>query len=408
MERHEPYMADVPAQIGRYTVAGRLGSGGMGEVFLAYSPAGSPVAVKVIRSDRLDEATRARFEREALIARTVIGTNRVARFLDADPYARRPWLAMEYVAGATLLDHVDSKGVLPLPLVASLGALLAEGLAAVHDAGLLHRDLKPQNIILGADGPMIIDFGLAALVDASQDSLSHPGMIIGTVRCMPPEQAGGNPRVTPAADVYALGTVLLYAAAGHYPYDGPKWQAIAAQVTNPQVAPDLSGVPAALLPLIESMLAHEPQDRPTVADVAATCAGLVGDAGLTPADARWALVARTAGRSPASAAHRLSPSIEARLAELLAATDDIDRSPLDGPPPAPVDEPAAPQDRDGKPAETDRPTPERPAPECTAPVEPSAAPSGRTPTPRRRPGRPLASSRVADDLRRQYGVQINL
>lgn len=400
-------MEDGPAQIGRYTVARRLGSGGMGEVFLAYSPAGSPVAVKVIRSDRLDEATRARFEREALIARTVIGTNRVARFLDADPYARRPWLAMEYVAGATLLDHVDSEGVLPLPLVASLGALLAEGLAAVHDAGLLHRDLKPQNIILGADGPMIIDFGLAALVDASQDSLSHPGMIIGTVRCMPPEQAGGNPRVTPAADVYALGTVLLYAAAGHYPYDGPKWPTIAAQVTNPQVAPDLSEVPAALLPLIESMLAHEPQDRPTVADVAATCAGLVGDAGLTPADARWALVARTAGRSPAGA-HRLSPSIEARLAELLAATDDIDRSPLDGPPPAHGDEPAAPQDRDGKPAETDRQTQEGPAPGCTAPVEPSAAPSGRTSTPRRRTGPPPASSRVADDLRRQYGVQISL
>lgn len=396
-------MEDIPDQIGRYTVARRLGSGGMGEVFLAYSLAGSPVAVKVIRSDRLDEATRARFEREALIARTVIGTNRVARFLDADPYARRPWLAMEYVAGATLLDHVDSEGVLPSPLVASLGALLAEGLVAVHDAGLLHRDLKPQNIILGMDGPMIIDFGLAALVDASQESLSHPGMIIGTVRCMPPEQAGGNPRVTPAADVYALGTVLLYAAAGHYPYDGPKWQVIAAQVTNPQVTPDLSGVPAALVPLIESMLAHEPQDRPTVVDVAAGCAGLLGDAGLAPADARLALVARTAGRNPASAADRLSLSIEAQLAELLTSSDDIDQSPLDGLPSVPIDEPTEPPGSDGKPSATDPQTPERPAP-----VEPSAPSSGRTPTPRHRPGRPPASSRVADDLRRQYGIQINL
>jgi serine/threonine protein kinase len=394
-------MEDIPAQIGRYTVARRLGSGGMGEVFLAYSPAGSPVAVKVIRSDRLDEATRARFEREALIARTVIGTNRVARFLDADPYARRPWLAMEYVAGATLLDHVDSEGVLPLPLVASLGALLAEGLGAVHEAGLLHRDLKPQNIILGADGPMIIDFGLAALVDASQDSLSHPGMIIGTVRCMPPEQAGGNPRVTPAADVYALGTVLLYAAASHYPYDGLQWQAIAAQVTNPQVAPDLSGVPAALVPLIESMLAYEPQDRPTVADVAAGYARLLGDAGLTPADARLALVARTAGRDPAAAGHRLSPSIEARLADLLTSSDDIGRSPLDGPPPRPVDEPS--QDSDRKPSLSDPQAPER-----TVPVETSAPSSGHEPRPRRRSGRPPASSRVADELRRQYGVQISL
>lgn len=403
MERRELCMEDIPAQIGRYTVARRLGSGGMGEVFLAYSPAGSPVAVKVVRSDRLDEATRARFEREALIARTVIGTNRVARFLDADPYARRPWLAMEYVAGATLLDHVDSAGVLPLPLVASLGALLAEGLAAVHEAGLLHRDLKPQNIILGADGPMIIDFGLAALVDASQDSLSHPGMIIGTVRCMPPEQAGGNPRVTPAADVYALGTVLLYAAASHYPYDGPQWQAIAAQVTNSQVAPDLSGVPAALVPLIKAMLAHEPQDRPTVTDVAAGCAGLLGDAGLTPADARLALVARTAGRNPAAAGHRLSPSIEARLDDLLTSSDDADRSPLDGPPPAPVDEPAQSQDSHSKPSLSDPQAPER-----TVPVETSAPSSGHEPIPRRRSGRSPASSRVADELRRQYGVQITL
>lgn len=391
-------MEDIPAQIGRYAVVRRLGSGGMGEVFLAYSLAGSPVAVKVIRSDRLDEGTRARFEREALIARTVIGTNRVARFLDADPYAQRPWLAMEYIAGATLLDHVDADGALSLPLVASLGALLAEGLAAVHEVNLLHRDLKPQNIILGADGPMIIDFGLAALVDASQDSLSHPGMIIGTVRCMPPEQAGGNPRVGPAADVYALGTVLLYAATGHYPYDGPRWQAIAAQVTNPQVAPDLSGVPAGLVPLLSSMLAHEPQDRPPVADVAAACTGLLGDAGLTPANARLALVARTTGRNAASATHRLSPSIEARLAKWV--VDDVDESPLDTPPSLPASEP--PPEEDAQPPGTDWP------PERSATPERSGPSSGRASTPRRRAGRLSASSRVADDLRRQYAVQINL
>ncbi len=120
-------MSDVPSRIGRYTVSRQLGSGGMGEVFLAYSPAGSPVAVKLIRSDKLDPVTRARFEREAAIARTVIGTNRIARFLDADPYAARPWLAMEYVPGFTLLEHVQAHGILPVPLVASLARSSQKG-----------------------------------------------------------------------------------------------------------------------------------------------------------------------------------------------------------------------------------------------------------------------------------------
>jgi serine/threonine protein kinase len=366
----------------------------MGEVFLAYSPAGSPVAVKVIRRDKLDANTRARFEREALIARTVIGTNRVARFLDADPYADRPWLAMEYVPGRTLLQHVDDHGVLPLPLVASLGALVAEGLEAVHEAGLLHRDLKPQNIILSADGPMIIDFGLAAFVDASQDSLSHSGMIVGTVRCMPPEQAGGNPHVTTAADVYALGTVLLYAAAGHYPYDGSRWEAIVAQISNPQLGPDLSGAPAGLVPLLESMLAHEPAARPTLASAADACAALLADAATTPVEARLALITRTAGMEDSRAAGQLlSPSVETRLDALSLSSDAVvGTSPLDAPPGAREAEGAA----GAEPAEAgEGARSQHPAP---------AKPALRSGQARQRPGRPPASSRVAQELRVEYAA----
>ncbi|MGX1274893.1 serine/threonine-protein kinase [Streptomyces phaeoluteigriseus] len=236
-------MNGVPGQIGRYVVERELGSGGMGEVYLAFSPAGDPVAVKLIRSDRLDPVARARFEKEALIARTVVGTNRVARFLDADPYAERPWLAMEYVPGQTLLSYADGNGPLSAPLVASLGALLAEGLQAVHAVGLLHRDLKPQNVMLGTYGPILIDFGLGAFLDTAKDTLSHGGMIIGTVRCMPPEQAQGRTKVKESDDVYGLGTVLLYAATGHYPYDGARWEAIVGQVANADQAPDPSGLP---------------------------------------------------------------------------------------------------------------------------------------------------------------------
>lgn len=321
-------MPDIPRQIGRYAVEKELGSGGMGEVYLAYSPAGSPAAVKVIRSDRLDPDTRARFEKEAEVARTVVGTNRVARFLDADPYADRPWLAMEYVEGRTLLEYVDCDGVLPAALVASLGALLVEGLEAVHDAGLLHRDLKPQNIILGTDGPMIIDFGLAAFMDASKESLSHSGMIIGTVRCMPPEQASGHPRVTPAADVYALGTVLLYAASRHWPYDGVGRDAITLQVRNAEIPPDLSDVPSALSPLLASMLAQEPGDRPTLAGVAETCAALLAAAGVTPMAARHALIERTAGRRPRSPGEP-SQDVADQIAKMAALDAERPASPLD-------------------------------------------------------------------------------
>ncbi len=389
-------MSGVPTRIGRYSVARELGSGGMGEVYLAYTPAGDPVAVKVIRSDKLDPLTRARFEKEALIARTVIGTNRVARFLDADPYADRPWLAMEYVAGRTLLACVDSDGVLPLPLVASLGALLAEGLSAVHAAGLLHRDLKPQNVVMGDDGPMIIDFGLGAFMDASQETLSHSGMIIGTVRCMPPEQAGGHPQVSPAADVYALGTVLLYAAARHYPYDGSRWEAIAAQVTNPEIAPDVSGVPAPLVPLLESMLAHVPEERPTLQAVSDACAAILSGTGASPAAARLTLIAHTRADRAASATDEA----------LTVQFEDILR---DRPDPAGGEGPASPLD---DPARASRPSGDEVEPvaepeELEAP-RPGPAASARErnarPEARSSRGRPPASRRIADELRSLYAV----
>ncbi|MFJ8954922.1 serine/threonine-protein kinase [Streptomyces sp. NPDC102381] len=380
-------MAGMPERIGRYTVTEELGSGGMGEVYLAHSPLGEPVAVKVIRSDRLDPITRARFEKEALIARTVIGTNRVARFLDADPFADRPWLAMEYVAGRTLLACIDEDGALPAPLVASLGGLLAEGLQAVHQVNLVHRDLKPQNVIMGSEGPMIIDFGLGAIMDAAQDSLSHSGQIIGTVRCMPPEQARGNPHVTHAADVYALGTVLLYAATRHYPYDGQRWDFVAAQVTNPEVGPDLGGVPEALKPLLTAMLAHEADERPALEAVARMCAQLLADTKTMPSDARLSLIHRTRGGKPSAASPQQTLVVDPLLYDQISLDDAVLPSPLDVP--AVVEqEPAQPKEPPISPA---------------APEHPEHR--GK---PRSAPGRPPASKKVADELRTQYAVSAEL
>lgn len=341
-------------RIGPYAVDHELGRGGMGEVFLAYSPAGDPVAVKLIRADRLDPVTRARFEKEALVARTVVGTSRLARFLDADPYADRPWLAMEYVGGPTLAEHVAQHGPLPAELVASLGALLAEGLSAVHAAGLLHRDVKPQNVILGAYGPVLIDFGLAAFLDARADTLSHSGMIIGTVRYMPPEQATGNVHVTEAADVYGLGAVLLFAATGHHPYDGVRWEAIVGQVADPNQLPNLADLAPVLHRLLADMLATDPLDRPMLPAVTTTCAELLAQLRTSPVQARRALIDRT-------------------LADVT-------------PPPA-----APPADPVPDPTEDDAPT----HPEAA----PAPAPAG---------GRTSAPQKVADDLRRSYRISAAL
>ncbi|WP_245797485.1 serine/threonine-protein kinase [Mangrovactinospora gilvigrisea] len=388
----------MPEKIGRYTVVEMLGCGGMGEVYRAYSPAGDPVAVKLIRSDKLDPVARARFEKEAEIARTIIGTNRVARFLDADPYADRPWLAMDYVPGRTLLDYVNQEGPLPSVLVASLGALLSEGLAAVHAVGLLHRDLKPQNIILGDYGPIIIDFGLAAFADSGHGTLSNPGTVIGTVRCMPPEQAAGQTKVTPAADIYALGTVLLFAATGHYPYDGLEWAVIADLVRRPDVAPDLSGLPQELSLLVTGMMAHSPADRLSLDTAASMCTDLMAAAKVIPVQARNMLVDRTAPKPlrPVLLEQVLTPQWEAiqeRLRQAALQDEDDEDGPLADGADVGADTSAAQSGDDVD--EADVPSPS-PPPEADRPT-----------APRRTPRKP-ASERVADELRERYAVHSSL
>ncbi|MES9504082.1 serine/threonine-protein kinase [Streptomyces albidoflavus] len=392
-------MAEVPAQIGRYVVERELGSGGMGEVYLAYSPGGDPVAVKVIRRDRLDQATRARFEKEALIARTVVGTNRVARFLDADPYAEQPWMAVEYVPGHTVHEQVQGRGTLPTPLVASLGALLAEGLEAVHKVGLLHRDLKPQNVMLSEYGPILIDFGLGAFVDADKDNLTQAGMIIGTIRCIPPEQALARTKPKEPADVYGLGTVLLYAATGHYPYEGADWLGIATQVADEEQSPNLAGLPDALLPLITAMLAYAPADRPMLAEVTRQCVALVEDAGLSAAQARHALVNATASsEDSARAAQNKGPSssvwerieqFAAPVGETSTADEDDHDSPLDRPLPASEDSGAE------APADLTKDIVQ----EAEKPTDPGL------PAQKSRRGRKPASLTVSEDLRKRYAMQ---
>lgn len=264
----EPLKPADPPVLGDIELHGVLGEGGMGKVYFGVTPDGLRVAVKVIHphlADRTD--VRARFDREIAALRMVQGP-RVAVLVDAaGPEAEQPWLAMEYVRGQNLRDHVETDGPLTADMGAALGELLAEALAEIHAAGLLHRDLKPANILLGRDGPKVIDFGLVALTESASD-LTGTASPLGTLICMPPEQAESARDVTRAADVYGLGATLLFALTGHYPYEpGPAVPVLRA-ITDLDTPPDLSGLPADLAPLITAMLAHDPAARPTTAEVA--------------------------------------------------------------------------------------------------------------------------------------------
>jgi eukaryotic-like serine/threonine-protein kinase len=249
---------DDPRVIGPYRLTGRLGRGGMGDVFLGRSAGGRSVAVKVIRSDfAADPEFRTRFRHEAAAARQVNGLY-TAPVADADVDGPMPWLATAYVPGPSLASAVERYGPLPPRSVLALAAGLAEGVAAIHAVGLVHRDLKPSNVLLAADGPRVIDFGIARFTAST--GITRVGVVVGSPEYMSPEQAAGRV-IGPPSDVFSLGAVLAYAAAGHVPFAGEDASAVFDHIAFSR--PDLSGVPAELRPMIEWCMAKAPQDRPT-------------------------------------------------------------------------------------------------------------------------------------------------
>jgi outer membrane protein assembly factor BamB len=277
----ESLTAADPRVIGEFRLRARLGAGGMGQVFLATSPGGRMVAVKVIHAELArDEEFVRRFRAEVDAARRVSGLY-TAPVVAAGIDDRSPWLATAFVPGPSLEGHVRQYGPLPVPALWRLAAGLADALRAIHAAGLVHRDLKPANVLLAPDGPRVIDFGIArALADPR---LTTTGSIIGTPAFMSPEQVEGDV-ARPPSDVFSLGSVLAFAASGSPPFSGGPGVSMASEMYRiAHKPPELDAVPAELRELVQACLAKQPALRPDLGQVAERCEQVAEHLGMSPA-----------------------------------------------------------------------------------------------------------------------------
>lgn len=261
--------ATDPELVGGYRLLARLGAGSMGQVYLARSPDGRQVAIKLVRPELAEEpGFRERFAIEIAAARNVSGRF-TAAVVDADAGAELPWLATEYVPGTSLADAVQREGPLPAGSLLALTAGLAEALQEIHRTGLVHRDLKPSNVLLTTDGPRVTDFGISRALERST-----VGGMAGSPGFLSPEQARGREEIGPASDVFSLGAVLAYAAAGDSPFGAGPTPALLYRVVNEDA--DLTRVPAEIRPLVESCLAKDPAHRPSPAALLAALSGTAG------------------------------------------------------------------------------------------------------------------------------------
>ncbi|WP_336084718.1 serine/threonine-protein kinase [Nocardia sp. SSK8] len=260
----EPLSPTESPVIGRYRIRGVLGAGGMGRVLLATGPDGRFVAIKQIHAHLLDDREfRARFEREVAISARVSGAF-TAAVVDFDTASESPWLASVFIPGVPLDKAVRELGPLPVPALRTLASGLASALHSIHSAGLVHRDLKPANVILAADGPRVIDFGIAQAAGLGSAPLTEVGAVVGSPAYMSPEQANSAP-VTSASDVFSLGSLLCMAATGDSPFAATSAPYTLFNIVHSE--PQLDAVPPPLRELIAGCLRKDPQARPTPAQI---------------------------------------------------------------------------------------------------------------------------------------------
>jgi hypothetical protein len=263
-ERTEPLRPYDPPTLGAYELVGRLGEGGMGTVYLGRTAAGVLVAVKVVRADLApDDEFRRRFRSEVARARQVPPFC-TAEVLDADPDHERPYLVVEYVDGPTLAHVVEERGPLTAANLHSVAIGVATALTAIHGAGVIHRDLKPRNVLLAPGSPKVIDFGIARAAEGS--AITSASQMVGTVAYMAPERFGdADTPLTPAADVFAWGGVVAYAGIGRTPFAADSPPATAARILTRD--PDLEGLTASLRDLVGHALEKDPANRPSAREL---------------------------------------------------------------------------------------------------------------------------------------------
>ncbi|MGW1990259.1 RodZ domain-containing protein [Embleya sp. NPDC001921] len=365
-----------PRRIGDFEILGRLGSGGMGSVYVGRSRGGRLVAVKVIRSGLDSEPHyRARFRQEVQALRGVASLF-TAAVVDADPDGEPPWLATEFIPAPTLDEAIRALGPLPAPTLHVMACGLAEALHAIHSGGTAHRDVKPANILLAADGPRIIDFGIAVGAEdpASPDDhlaarLTATGAIIGTPGYLSPEQAHGT-RAGAASDVFALGCVLVFAGTGRPPFASASLAELLRQVVQDE--PDLGELPEPLRTLAAGCLAKEPKERPSARALLERLTTIApphfGPDWLPPA-LRGLVAGRAAAHRPPAPSPAPSPAPAPSLSQ--AATEV---TPALRYAPQKPHEPRHPRQPPEPPAPFGSVVPRRPA---TPPAAPSTAPRGR-------------------------------
>jgi serine/threonine protein kinase len=271
-----PATDNLPRTLGPYRLQDRLGEGGMGVVHLARDPEGRAVAVKVLHPLGSEGVNaRRRLAREVETMRRVRSPY-VAEVLDADVTGEFPYIVTRFVTGPTLEEMVRTRGPLSGPGLRRLGHGMAEALTAIHAAGVVHRDLKPGNVMLSDDRPIVIDFGIAQAGDATR--LTQTGLVMGTPGYLAPEVIEGEPS-SPASDVHSWGSTMVFAATGHLPFGGGSYETIFYRIISGRA--DLSGVPGPLVPLISAALARDPSHRPSASWLSAQAVTLDMSAATT-------------------------------------------------------------------------------------------------------------------------------